>query len=171
MRSDTIPLGLWNLYAGEYVLRVGLEAVDAVREVWLYDRGTGRSVRVMGNGLDHAFVQAAGQVRKEGLALVVHSRVPVAREDGPGRLLLYPNPSGTDRVRFAVPMQGLTPEGGRLPSMVDVVDARGVMLLKQAVLLDGRGRGELEVMGLQTGTYVLRVRVGGREFIQKMVRQ
>jgi hypothetical protein len=171
MRSDTIPLKMWNLYPSEYVLRVGLKSVAPDREVWLYDRSTGRSVQVEGGQLDHAFVQAAGNARKDDLALVVHNRKPVAREDGSGRILLYPNPTRASRIQVAVPMDGLTAEGGRLASTVEVVDLSGVLLTTRSLILDGRGRGDLDVSGLRSGSYVLRVRVGEKTFTAKMIRQ
>jgi hypothetical protein len=171
MRTDSIPLRMWNLTGREYVLRVTLKGLDVVGEVWLYDRTSGNSTQVKVDGLDYTFVQTAGVTSKVDLVLVVHHRLPVSNEGGSGNLLLYPNPSRSDRVRFAVPMKGLKPEGGRLPSMVDVVDLSGMVRLEKPIVLDGRGRGELEVSALSIGTYVLRVRVGEKVFINKMIRQ
>ena len=171
MRSDTIPLRMWNLYPSEYVLRVGLKSVEPDRDVWLYDRSNGRSVQVTGGQLDHSFLQATGVVRKDDLALVVHTRKPVANEDGSGRILLYPNPSMAAKVQVAVPIEGLKAEGGRLTSTVDIIDLSGVLLSTSPLMLDGKGRGDLDVSGLGRGAYVLRVRVEGKTFTGKMVRQ
>jgi hypothetical protein len=171
MRTDTIPLRMWNLYPSEYVLRVGLQSMDPAREVWLLDRSSGRSVKVTGDRLDHSFIQAAGVANKDDLLLVVHLRVPGAKEDGSEEILLYPNPSVTEKVSFAVPMEGLTPDGGRLSSTAEVVDLSGTLRLSKKVELDGSGRGVLEVPTLNRGTYVLRIQVGGKVFISKMIRQ
>jgi hypothetical protein len=171
MRTDTIPLKMWNLYPSEYILRVGLQSLDPTREVWLFDKSNGRSVQVTNDRLDHSFLQAAGVVKKDDLLLVVHNRVPFAKEDGSEAMLLFPNPTMTDKVRFAVPMQGLTPEGGRLSSTAEILDISGTLKLSRKVELDGHGRGVLEVSALNRGAYVLRVQVGGKVFISKLIRQ
>jgi hypothetical protein len=172
MRTDSIPLRMWNLYPGSYVLRLSLRGLDADREVWLYDRSKGRSEQVVGDRLDHLFEQTAGIVRKDDLVLVVHTRVPVARGEGSGGMLLYPNPAVSGRVQFAVPMDGLSASAGKIGSTVEVLEQSGVMVLSRQVELDGRGRGNLDVSGLLPGMYIVRVRLaGGQTFITKMIRQ
>lgn len=171
LRTDTIPLRMWNLYPSEYVLRVELQSLDSAREVWLLDRSIGRSVQVTGDRLDYSFLQASGVAIKGDLVLVVHHRLPFAKEDGSGEVLLYPNPSMSDIVGFSVPMTGLIPNDGKLFSTAEVVDMSGSLRLSRKVELDGHGRGVLEVSALNRGVYVLRVQVGGKLFISKMMRQ
>jgi hypothetical protein len=170
MARDSIPLRMWNLYPSEYVLRIELKDVDPDREVWLIDRVRGRSERVIGDRLDYAFQQASGVTRKDDLVLAVLKRVPVAGDDG-GAMLLYPNPSVSGKVQFAIPMQGLSAEGGWMSSMVELVEASGVVVQSGSVRLDGRGRGDLDVSRLRSGSYVLRVWVGEKTFTTKMIRQ
>ena len=169
-RTDTIPLGLWNLTAGEYALKFDLRSVDAGREIWVYDRRTRRSERVTKDGYEYGLTVAAGASVKDGLVLVVHARAPLTVSGTGAGLVLYPNPLVTDRLQLAVPVGESPGRGGE--ASVEVLDARGTAVLRSQIVLDGLGRGALDLPGLLPGTYVVRVRTTeGGVFTSKLIKQ
>jgi hypothetical protein len=89
----------------------------------------------------------------------------------PSEVSLHPNPTVTGRVTFKVPMTGLRSNGGSLPSIVEAIDYTGAVKLSRGVTLDDTGRGELDASPLTRGTYILRVKVAGRVFTTRMMRQ
>ncbi len=169
-RTDTIPLGLWNLTAGEYALKFDLRSVDADREIWVYDRSTRRSERITKDGYEYGLTVSAGASVKDGLVLVVHARAPLTVSGTGAGLVLYPNPLVSDRLQLAVPWGESLRTGSE--AAVEVLSMQGSVVQRGQIVLDGLGRGALDLPGLLPGTYVVRVRTtDGGVFTSKLIRQ
>jgi hypothetical protein len=173
IKSDTIPISLWNLVDGEYIINVQPNKdVNPSREIYLLNRTTNQQIRVDNiSGLDHAFLMSAGVKTKDDLALVVNSRriAPVLRSRR--ELIVYPNPVTTDRVEFAVPsIDGKTTQFNTLARM-ELIDNRGQIILSQALMLDAMGRGSIDLAGIASGGYVVRIYLGKQVFTSKLLKQ
>jgi len=169
-RTDSIPLRLWNLSSGEYALKFDLRSTDPARELWVYDRTTRRTVQVTGDGYAYGLSVPSGVTMKEGLVLVVHARSPRTWAGEAAGLVLYPNPLWSDRLQLAVSVGEALRTGSE--ATVEVLSLQGSVVQRGQVLLDGLGRGAVDLPGLLAGTYVVRVRtMDGRVFTSKMIRQ
>ena len=169
-RTDSIPLRLWNLSSGEYALKFDLRSTDPARELWVYDKTTRRTVQVTKDGFVYGLTVAAGETLKNGLVLVVHARSPRTWAGEAAGLVLYPNPLWSDRLQLAVSVGEALRTGSE--ATVEVLSLQGSVVQRGQVLLDGLGRGAVDLPGLLAGTYVVRVRtMDGRVFTSKMIRQ
>jgi hypothetical protein len=166
-RTDSIPLGLWNLSAGNYTLRIDLEDLAPGREVWIYDRQTKRTVRVTGSGEVYGFTIEGNAARRDGLILVVHGRAPLVSQTG--GLVVYPNPLTGDRLQVAVPSLSIDATGGEADW--ELLNGQGVTVQRGTMVVDGSGRGVMELRGVAGGMYVVRVRTkGGAVFTSKLIK-
>jgi autotransporter-associated beta strand protein len=166
---DTIPLGLWNLTPGRYSLKFNLRSLTAGREIWVYDRTLRRITAVQGDGYEYDLDIPAGVVRRDGLMLIVHGRASL--ESAGSGLVIFPNPLVTERLQVLVPLSagGWQPEGAE--ATLELTGLQGAVLQRLPLLLDGRGRGIVELPGVRSGTYVVRVRLSdGRVFTTKLIK-
>jgi hypothetical protein len=174
IKSDTIPISLWNLVDGEYIINVQPNKdVNPSREIYLLNRTTKQQIRVDNiSGLDHAFLMSAGVKTKDDLALVVNSRrIITAPRLRSNQLVLYPNPVTTDRVDFAVPsIDGKTTQFNSLARM-ELIDNTGQIILSEPVMLDAMGRGSIDLTGVASGGYIVRIYLGRQMFTSKLLKQ
>jgi hypothetical protein len=166
-RTDSIPLGLWNLSAGNYTLRIDLEDLAPGREVWIYDRQTKRTVRVTGSGEVYGFTIEGNAAKRDGLVLVVHGRAPLVSQTG--GLVLYPNPLSGDRLQVALPSASIETTGGEADW--ELLNGQGVTVQRGTMVVDGSGRGVMELWGVAGGVYVVRIRTtSGAVFTSKLIK-
>jgi hypothetical protein len=166
-RTDSIPLGLWNLSAGNYTLRIDLEDLVTGREVWIYDRQTKRTVRVTGSGEVYGFNIEGNAARRDGLVLVVHGRAPLVSQTG--GLVIYPNPLTGDRLQVALPSGSVEATGGEADW--ELLNVQGLKVSEGKMVVDGRGRGVMELRGVAGGMYVVRIRTtSGAVFTSKLIK-
>jgi hypothetical protein len=172
VHSDTIPIAMWNLGDRDYVLRFNLtQDVDAQREIFLLNKTTGQTIRVDNPGtFDYTFRPALGVRTKNDLAIVFNTtRIapkPRSRKD----LVVFPNPTSDGVVQMSIP----NTTGKLILSQIaqaELFDGSGKMVMKADVQMSGSGMGQLDLGELASGSYVVKVSVGGKVFMAKLIKQ
>jgi hypothetical protein len=173
LKSDTIPVSMSNLYDGEYVMRISVDkSVDPSREIYLLNRTTNQQTKIDNlNGLDHAFLISAGVKTKDDLALVVNSRRITTAPRSRKQLVVYPNPLTTGVAEIIVPNTDGKMKLFNNMSRVEVIDNTGQIVISQTLMLDAMGRGSIDLNGIASGGYVVRVYVGNQVFTSKLLKQ
>jgi hypothetical protein len=121
----------------------------------------------MGSGEAYGFTIEGNAARRDGLILVVHGRAPLVSQTG--GLVVYPNPLTGDRLQVAVPSSSIEATGGEADW--ELLNGQGVSVQRGTMVVDGSGRGVMELRGVAGGMYVVRVRTkGGAVFTSKLIK-
>ena len=172
VNSDTIPIAMWNLGDRDYVLRVNLtQNVDPQREIFLLNRTTGQTTKVDNQGtFDYAFRPVTGVRTKDDLAIVFNTTRIAPKLRSRKDLVVFPNPTSDGVVQISIPNTT-----GKLilsqTAQAEVFDGSGRIVMKGNLQMVGTGMGQLDIGDLASGSYVLKVSVGGKVFMTKIIKQ
>lgn len=172
IKTDTIPLTMWNLNDQNYVLRFNLtDYLEPQREIFLLDKTTGQTTKLPNNGiLDIEFRPNVGIRTKDDLAIVFNSSkiVPVPRARKTAEV--FPNPITNGIIQFSLP--NIDTKSALISRVnVEVQDQSGRLVSGGVISLNASGTGQLDVSDLPSGIYSFRIYVGGKVFINKIVKQ
>lgn len=172
VNSDTIPVAMWNLGDRDYVLRINLtQNVDPQREIFLLNRTTGQTTKVDNQGtFDYAFRPVSGVRTKDDLAIVFNTTRIAPRPRNRKELVVFPNPTTAGVVQISIPNTT-----GKLnlsqDAQVELFDGSGRMVMQGQLAMLGNGMGQLEIGELASGSYAVKVSVGGKVFMTKLIKQ
>lgn len=171
IKSDTIPIGMTNLYDGEYLLKVSIEkSVSPVREVYVINRVTKQQFRVdYTKGLELSFLNSITKT-KDDLALVVNSQsipTPVRTRT---HLVVFPNPVTSGSVEVIVPNISGKADMVNKPARVEIFSSNNQIVFTQHVTLDAAGKVILDLSSLTSGGYVVRVYIDRNSFTTKLIK-
>jgi len=172
VKSDTIPLTMWNLNNVDYVLRFNLtDYLEPQREVFLLDKTTGQTTKLANNGiLDIPFRPATGIRTKDDLSIVFNSTKIVPTPRTRKTVDIFPNPIPNGVVQFTVPNADIKTAAVTRVN-VEVQDPSGRLVDGGVVQVDNNGNGKLDISGLSSGIYTFKIFVGSKVFINKIVKQ
>jgi hypothetical protein len=172
IKTDTIPLTMWNLNDQTYVLRFNLtDYLEPQREIFLLNRTTGQTTKLPNNGiLDIEFIPNVGIRTKDDLAIVFNSSKIVAAPRTRKTAEVFPNPITNGIVQFTVPNND---SKSTLTSRVnvEVQDQSGRLVSGGVVSINTIGNGQLDISDLPAGVYSFKIYVGTKVFINKIVKQ
>ena len=172
VNSDTIPVAMWNLGDRDYVLRINLtQNVDPQREIFLLNRTTGQTTKVDNQGtFDYAFRPVTGVRTKDDLAIVFNTTRIAPTPRNRKELVVFPNPTTAGVVQISIPNTT-----GKLnlsqDAQVELFDGSGRMVMQGQLEMLGNGMGQLEIGELASGSYAVKVSVGGKVFMTKLIKQ
>ena len=172
IKSDTIPLTMWNLNDQDYVLRFTLtDYLEPQREIFLLNKTTGQTTKLNNNSiLDIEFRPNTGIRTKDDLAIVFNSTRIAPPVRTRKRAEVFPNPVTNGIVQFSIPNTDLkTTPITRVN--VEVQDQSGRLVSGGVVTLNLNGNGQIDISDLPAGIYSFKVLVGSRVYINKIVKQ
>lgn len=172
VKSDTIPLTMWNLNDQDYVLRFTLtDYLEPQREIFLLNKTTGQTTKLPNKGiLDVEFKPNLGIRTKDDLAIVFNSTkiVPVPRSRKTAEV--FPNPVSNGVVQFTVPnSDNKSTSISRVT--VEVQDQSGRLVSGGNISLNENGSGQLDISDLPSGIYTFKILLGTKVFVNKVVKQ
>jgi hypothetical protein len=172
IKTDTIPLTMWNLNDQNYVLRFNLtDFVESQREVFLLNRTTGQTTKLPNNGiLDIEFRPNVGIRTKDDLAIVFNSTKIIPAPRTRKRVEIFPNPVSSGVVQFSIPNSDSKSAMVKRVN-IEVQDQSGRLVSGGVVSINAMGSGQLDVSDLPSGIYSFKIYVGSKVFINKIVKQ
>lgn len=172
IKSDTIPLTMWNLNDQDYVLRFILtDYLESQREIFLLNRTTGQTTKLPNNGtLDFEFRPSVGIRTKDDLAIVFNSTKILPAPRTRKRVEVFPNPVSSGVVQFSIPNSD-SKSATVTRVNIEVQDQSGRLVSGGVISLSTNGTGQLDVSDLPAGIYSFKVLVGSRVYINKIVKQ
>lgn len=172
VKSDTIPLAMWNLNEIDYVLRFDLtDYLEPQREIFLLNRTTGQTTKLNNNGtLDVEFRPNPGSRNKDDFAIVFNSTRILPKPRTRKTAEVFPNPISNGIVQFTVPNTDVKSISQSRVN-IEVQDQSGRLVSGGVVHVDNNGNGQLDVSDLPAGVYSFKIQVGSRTFINKIVKQ
>lgn len=172
VKSDTIPLAMWNLNEIDYVLRFDLtDYLEPQREIFLLNRTTGQTTKLNNNGtLDVEFRPNPGSRNKDDFAIVFNSSRILPKPRTRKTAEVFPNPISNGIVQFTVPNTDVKSISQSRVN-IEVQDQSGRLISGGVVQIDNNGNGQLDISDLPAGVYSFKIQVGSRTFINKIVKQ
>lgn len=171
VKSDTIPLTMWNLNDIDYVLRFDLTSyLEPQREIFLLNRTTGQTTKLNNKGiLDVEFRPNTSVRSKDDLAIVFNSTriIPAPRKRK--RAEVFPNPVTNGVVQFSVPYTDFKSSAITRVNL-ELQDQSGRLVSGGIVQVDNNGNGQLDISDLPTGIYSFKILVGAKVYINKIVK-
>ena len=135
------------------------------------NRTTGQTTKVDNQGtFDYTFRPVTGVRTKDDLAIVFNTTRIAPTPRNRKELVVFPNPTTAGVVQISIPNTT-----GKLnlsqDAQVELFDGSGRMVMQGQLEMVGNGMGQLEIGGLASGSYAVKVSVGGKVFMAKIIKQ